>query len=276
MINGPWAAGHDPQTTPERRGRVTCSGDGVGGEAGTRGRCGRGRRGRPRDAEFGVDHGAELVRFGGEHLSLVGRGRRALAAGGREPDQGGGQGELNGLPHGCASPVEVWNSIRTPSGTDAGLVGLLSGDARPARMAVVGIVLERRAAPRTVAGCGGEAAAALRAELRVGLRAGTVSGTSGNGERRARSGTLREGTALRSPGPGFGTERSQGFGGVSGFQNIVVGIGEFAGRAVELDLLQGAQRDGTGTQVVVRVLPLTAVFRFPIPVPLHLGSQDRS
>src|SRR2546427_1734468 len=90
------------------------------------------------------------------------------------------------------------------------------------------------------------------------------------------SGTLREGTALRSPGPGFGTERSQGFGGVSGFQNIVVGIGEFAGRAVELDLLQGAQRDGTGTQVVVRVLPLTAVFRFPIPAPLHLGSQDRS
>src|SRR6266849_10341576 len=259
MINGPWAAGHDPQTTPERRGCVTCSGDGAGGEAGTRGRCGRGRRGRRRDAQFGVDHGAELVRFGGEHLSLVGRGRRALAAGGREPDQGGGQGELNGLPHGCASPVEVWNSIRTPSGTDAGLVGLLSGDARPARMAVVGIVLERRAAARAVARGGGEAAAALRAELRVGLRAGTVGGTSGSGERGAGSRGRVDGTAPGSRRPALGTQGGNRFGGVPGFQDVVVGIGEFAGRAVELDLLQGAQRDGAGTQVVVRVLPLTPV-----------------
>src|SRR6266566_440984 len=104
---------------------------------------------------------------------------------------------------------------------------MLSGDPRPTRMAVMGLVLERRAAPR-------------------------------------------------SPLPGLGAQRSQGFRGVLRFQVVVVRIGELAGRAIELDLFQGAQRDGAGTEVVFRVLALAHVLRFPIPVSRHLGSKDRS
>ncbi len=124
-----------------------------------------------------------------------------------------------------------------------------------------GRVVKRRRAPRTNGSSGHRARAPCRT-----ARSSRVRWRGGG----------RTPSRLRSRRPGFGTEGSQGLGGVSGFQNIVVGIGEFAGRAVELDLLQGAQRDGAGTQVVVRVLPLTPVFRFPIPVPLHLGSKDRS
>src|SRR6266508_2777142 len=167
-------------------------------------------------------------------------------------------------------------SIRTPSDTDASVVVMLSGDARPARMAVVGVMLERRAAPRAVAGGGRETAAALRAEGGVRFGAGTVGGARGKRERGAGSGTLQEGTAPRSPLPGLGAEGSQGFGGVSGFQNIVVRIGELTGRAIELDLLQRTQRDGARTQVVVGVLPLAHVARFPIPAFGQLGSKDRS
>ena len=120
MVNGPWATRHDAQPTPERGGR---SADGRrGGQVAGAGGRGCGRRRGAGDAELGVDHGAELVRLSGEHFDLLGRGRRALAAGGgREPDQGGGQGELDGLPHGRASPVEVGNvesvlrAVQTPA-----------------------------------------------------------------------------------------------------------------------------------------------------------------
>src|SRR6266550_1746808 len=167
-------------------------------------------------------------------------------------------------------------SIRTPSDTDASVVVMLSGDARPARMAVMGVTLERCAAPRAVAGGGRETAAALRAEGGVRFGARAVGGARGRRERGAGSGTLQEGTAPRSPLPGIGAQGSQCFRGVLGLQKIVVCIGELTGRAIELDLLQRPQRNGARTQVVVGVLPLTHVARFLIPVFRHLRSKDRS
>ena len=133
-------------------------------------------------------------------------------------------------------------------------------------MTVVGVVLERRAAPRAIAGRGREAAAAVGAELRVGFRARAVAGArgkwdTGNGRRWCRR--------------LFGSERRNRFGGVAGSQGFVVCIRELTCRAIEFDLLQGPQRDGSRRQVVIGIVSFIHVSRFPILVSRHLGSQDR-
>src|SRR5713101_1538884 len=146
-------------------------------------------------------------------------------------------------------------SIRTPSGTDAGPGVMLSGDARPARMAVVGVVLERAAAPRAVAGRGREAAAAFRAESGIGFGAGTVGGASGNRETGDGRGRRADPSRLAAPASRvFSAQGSQGFGGVSGFQNIVVRIGELPGGAIDLDLFQGAERDRPGREIIIGIV----------------------
>src|SRR5882724_2360916 len=147
-------------------------------------------------------------------------------------------------------------SICTPSGTDAGLGVMLSGDARPARMAVMGLVLEGRAAPRTIAGRGREAAAAFRAESGIGFGAGTVGGACGM--RDAGSGKRAcTGHAPRISHPAsrrIGAKRSQGFRGVLGFQVVVIRVRELAGRAIELDLFQGAERDRPGREIIIGIV----------------------
>src|SRR5256885_15021284 len=67
----------------------------------------------------------------------------------------------------------------------------LRGDARAAGVAVAGLVLQGRPAPRAVARRGSETAAALGTELRVRFGAGAIHPTdgnpgTGNGRRQAR------------------------------------------------------------------------------------------
>src|SRR6266550_6423116 len=134
-------------------------------------------------------------------------------------------------------------------------------------MAVMGVALERRAAPGAIAGRGREAAAAFRAEGSVGFRAGTVGRTSGN--RETGDGRRRCADPSRLPTPAsrlLSPQGDQRFGGVPGFQGVVVCIGELPGGAIELDLFQGAQGNGARTEVVFRVLPLVHDSRVPIPL----------
>src|SRR6266566_3761104 len=127
-------------------------------------------------------------------------------------------------------------SIRTPSDTDASVMVMLSGDARPARMAVMGVVLEGRAAARAVSGGSREAATAFGTEQRVRFRARAVGGTWG-------SRSNGDGTAPGSRLPALRPQGDQRFGGVPGFQRIVVRVRQLPGRAVELDFFQRTQRD---------------------------------
>src|SRR2546429_7690572 len=117
--------------------------------------------------------------------------------------------------------------IRTPSGTDARLVVMLSGDPRPTRMAVMGLVLERRAAPRAVARRGREAAAAFRAEGGIGFGAETVAGTygmrdAGCGMRHVTGGYASRISHLASRV--FSAEGRQRFGSVFRLQGVIVGV----------------------------------------------------
>ena len=89
----------------------------------------------------------------------------------------------------------------------------------------MGIGLERRAAPRAIAGRGGETAAAFRTELCVRFGTGTMGRARGSRERGAGSRTLTEGTAPGSPLPGLGAECGKRFGRVPRLQDVVVGIG---------------------------------------------------
>ena len=130
--------------------------------------------------------------------------------------------------------------------------------------------LTPRRAPRTNGSSGRRARAPCRTARSSRVR------WRGGGRTPSRTAPRPQGGDRGSDKRKRGAGSGQGFHRVLGFQVVVIRIGEFAGRAVELDLLQGAQRDGAGTEVVVRVLPLSPVFRFPIPVPLHLGSKDRS
>src|SRR2546428_5935672 len=102
------------------------------------------------------------------------------------------------------------------------------------------VVLERRAAPRAIAGRGREAAPAVGAEGRVGFGAGTVAGASGMrdaGGGRGR-GTRCPASPISHPASRlFGPERSQGFRGGFGFQNILVRVRELPRGAVRLDFL---------------------------------------
>src|SRR5207249_10836937 len=115
----------------------------------------------------------------------------------------------------------------------------LGGDARPTRMAVMGVVLERRAAPRAVAWRGPEAAAAAGAEQRVTLRARAVAGTygmrdAGCGMRRC--GIRDGGCGMRHVTGGyasrishlasrvFSAEGRQRFGSVFRLQGVIVGV----------------------------------------------------
>src|SRR2546428_7334896 len=101
------------------------------------------------------------------------------------------------------------------------------------------VVLERRAAPRAIAGRGREAAPAVGAEGRVGFGAGTVAG--GRGMRDA-GGGMGRGTRCHAypishPASRlFGPVRSTGFRGVYGFQNIVVRGRGLSPAALELEL----------------------------------------
>src|SRR6266852_5259353 len=113
-------------------------------------------------------------------------------------------------------------------------------------MAVMGLVLERRAAPRTIAGRGREAAAAFRTEGGIGFGARTVGGTRGSREREAGSRSRVDGTAPGSRLPALRAQRDQCFGGVFAFQRVVIGVRELPRGAIELDLFQGAERDGAG------------------------------
>src|SRR6266566_3182071 len=110
-------------------------------------------------------------------------------------------------------------SIRTPSDTDASVMVMLSGDARPARMAVMGVVLEGRAAARAVSGGRREAATAFGTEQRVRFGSGTIGGAdgkrdTGNGKRRCSHVSRFPFLASRR----FGPQGRKRFGGVPGLQ----------------------------------------------------------
>src|SRR5437870_4022384 len=113
----------------------------------------------------------------------------------------------------------------------------------------MGVGLERRATPSAIAGRGRETAAAIRTELCVRFGTGTMVGT--NGMRDAGCG-MRRGSGYPASrishlaSRGFAAECGKRFGSVPRLQDVVVGIGWLARRAIELDLLQGAQRDGAG------------------------------
>jgi len=92
----------------------------------------------------------------------------------------------------------------------------------------MGIGLERRAAPRAIAGRGGETAAAFRTELCVRFGTGTMVGTNGmrdagGGRRRGRGGRASRISPLASRW--FGAECGKRFGSVPRLQDVVVGIG---------------------------------------------------
>src|SRR5437867_12965514 len=113
----------------------------------------------------------------------------------------------------------------------------------------MGVGFERRAAPRAIAGRGGETAAAFRTELRVRFGAGTMVGT--NGMRDAGCG-MRRGSGYPASrishlaSRWFGAECGKRFGSVPRLQDVVVGSGLLARRAIELDLLHGPQRARAG------------------------------
>src|SRR6266516_766586 len=99
----------------------------------------------------------------------------------------------------------------------------------------MGVRLEGRAAPRAIAGRGGETAAAFRTELCVRFGTGTMVGTNGmreaGGRRRDAGCAMRRCTgwhASRISHPTsrrIGPEGSECFGDVFDLQRVVVGIG---------------------------------------------------
>src|SRR6266513_1703522 len=99
----------------------------------------------------------------------------------------------------------------------------------------MGVRLEGRAAPRAIAGRGGETAAAFRTELCVRFGAGTMVGTNGMrdagcGMRRGRGGPASRISHLASRW--FGAECGKRFGSVPRLQDVVVGIGRSEERRV--------------------------------------------
>src|SRR2546422_10642098 len=124
-------------------------------------------------------------------------------------------------------------------------------------MAVMGVVLERRAAPRAVAGRGREAAAAVGAEGGIGFGARTVGGARGTRETGDGRGRRADPSRLAAPASRvFSAQGSQGFRGVLGFQVIVIRVRELPRGAIKLDLFQGAERDGAGREIILGILPL--------------------
>src|SRR6185437_15659019 len=122
-------------------------------------------------------------------------------------------------------------------------------------MAVVGVVLERAAAPRAVAGRGREATAAFRAESGIGFGAGTVGGASGNREMGDGRGRRADPSRLAAPASRvFSAQGSQSLRGVLGFQVIEIRVRELPRRAIELDLFQGAERDRPGREIVIGIV----------------------
>src|SRR5436309_15657213 len=103
----------------------------------------------------------------------------------------------------------------------------------------MGVRLEGRAAPRAIAGRGGETAAAFRTELCVRFGTGTMGRARGSRERGAGSRTLTEGTAPGSPLPGLGASISQGLALVLRLQIMVMRAGGPARRACQPDILHG-------------------------------------
>src|SRR2546428_1884772 len=113
-------------------------------------------------------------------------------------------------------------------------------------MAVMGVRLERRAAPSAIAGRGRETATAIRTELCVRFGTGTMVGTNGmreagGGRRRGRGGPASRISHLASRW--VGAECGKRFRRVPRLQDVVVRIGYLARRAIELHFLQGTQRD---------------------------------
>src|SRR5438034_2683341 len=103
----------------------------------------------------------------------------------------------------------------------------LGGDARPTRMAVMGVALERRAAPGAIAGRGREAAPAVGAEDGVRFGARTVGRTSGMrdagcGMRHVTGGYASRISHLASRV--FSAEGRQRFGSVFRLQGVIVGV----------------------------------------------------
>src|SRR6184192_1212120 len=159
-----------------------------------------------------------------------------------------------------------------------GLPGSLRRDPRATRVAVPRVLLERDAAARAVAGGAREPGAALGAELGIGLGPGTVLGTSGkrdtgNGGRRCTHVSRFPFLASRV----FRLQRGEGFGGVPGLERVVVRVREFSRRAVEFDLLERAQGDGLGREVVVGILPFVCgpPYLLPRPSSRGVGSENR-
>src|SRR5437879_5972041 len=139
----------------------------------------------------------------------------------------------------------------------------------------MGVGLERRAAPSAIAGRGRETPTAIRTELCVRFGTGTMGRARGSRERGAGSRTLTEGTAPGSPLPGLGAESSQGLRRVLGLQIIVIRVRELARRAIELDFLQGTQRDGAGRQIILGILPFLQPAHVLLPRLRKFWVQDR-
>src|SRR6266550_767061 len=168
---------------------------------------------------------------------------------------------------------KVRRSVGTPSGTDATARGMLrcegrlqsGGYACSTGMTIARVALERGAAARAVAGGARQPGAALGAELGVGLGAGTVGGTPGTRDGGRVTSDRRGKTRPPSlvPRPRLRAECRQGFRSVLALQALVIRVREFSRRPIEFDLLERAQRDGLGREVVLGVLPLV---RPPSPV----------
>ena len=78
---------------------------------------------------------------------------------------------------------------------------------------------------------------------------------------------------LRACARGWNTilsHRSQRLGRVLRFQAFIIRVGEFPGRAIELDLFQRPQRDGLRAQIVVGVFALIAGGRY-----VHRGRRPQ-
>src|SRR5438270_9865652 len=137
------------------------------------------------------------------------------------------------------------------------------GHTRSTGVTIARVALERGTAARAVARGARQAGAALGTELGVGLGAGTVGGTRGTHP------------PFHVPRPRLGAECRQGCRRVFGLQFPVIAVGEFPRRAIEFDLFQSPECDGSGTEAVLRVLALAPVSCFLISVSGCLGSKDR-
>src|ERR1041384_3284534 len=146
-------------------------------------------------------------------------------------------------------------------------------DARSAAIAKPRLGFEGCPAAHAVPGRGTEPAAAFGAELGAGFGARTVLRTTCT-VRRSQCGGRHFRRTAHGVRRTLATHRRQRLGRVLGFQLIVVDVGEFPRRAIELDLLERAERHDLWRHVIVGVFALV-VGRRGGAQRLDRGLEDR-